>query len=190
MAALVSRHTVSRQFEYSYIHVRPRDPSNQRYALFLHGWPSSAHEWHHQIEHFSELGFGVVAPDCLGYGGTSCPAEVEHYRMKAIAQDIIDILDHENIEQVHGIGHDFGCYLLGRLGVYFPERFVTFSFLGLSYRPPGAFFDVDAVNRMTADRFGYSLFGYMKWFNEAPDVGKLLDKHVRNLSLFVRSSYG
>jgi len=36
----------------------------------IHGWPDLSMGWRYQIPHLVELGFRVVAPDMMGYGGT------------------------------------------------------------------------------------------------------------------------
>lgn len=48
-----------------------------------------------------------MAPDCLGYGGTSKPLDMQAYKGKAMSDDIAEILEHEKIEKVIGIGHDW-----------------------------------------------------------------------------------
>jgi soluble epoxide hydrolase/lipid-phosphate phosphatase len=137
-----------------------------------------AHEWHCQIDHFSQLGYGIIAPDLLGYGGTSRPVNVEDYRLKAMAQDVIDILDHEGILKINGVGHDWGSYLLGRMAVHFPERLSKLAFLAVAYLPPGNIVDLDNINKRTEKKLGYPTFGYQKFFNESPDAIKLLDENV------------
>lgn len=91
---------------YRYIHIRPQQ-SNKPYILFLHGFPSNAYGWRHQIRFFSEKGYGVVAPDLLGYGGTDKPSEPEAYRQKKMADEVVEILDEEGIEKVLGVSHDW-----------------------------------------------------------------------------------
>ncbi|KAF3057588.1 Bifunctional epoxide hydrolase 2 [Trichoderma lentiforme] len=178
---LVSTYRVSRQYLYSYIHVRPIGTKPHRYVLFLHGWPSLASEWHHQIEYFSRLGYGIIVPDLLGYGNTDAPADVNAYKMRLMAEDIIEILDHEAVDSVYGVGHDFGVHLLSRLAFYFPERLTKICFLAVGYYPLGQLFDVEAMNQMTAMNLGYSAFGYMKWFNESPEAPSIMDQHQASL---------
>lgn len=98
--------TTSRSFTYSYIHLKPSD-STRPYILFLHGFPSSSRDWRHQIEYFQRLGYGIIVPDLLGYGGTSKPLESNAYNMKGMSNDVYEILKHENIEQVLGVAHDW-----------------------------------------------------------------------------------
>lgn len=90
---------------YNYVFSRPH--KNKPYILFLHGFPSSSYDWRHQIHFFVDAGYGVIAPDLLGYGGTEKPLELEAYRLKTMSDDIASILDHHEIEQVIAVGHDW-----------------------------------------------------------------------------------
>ena len=61
--------------------------------LFVHGFPSQSSDWHYQIEHFHSKGYGIVAPDLLGYGGTDKPTDLSTFKWKDMSKDVIDILD-------------------------------------------------------------------------------------------------
>lgn len=170
--------TVSRGFTYSYIKIQPAVKDPKPYILFLHGFPSLAHEWHYQIDHFERLGYGIIAPDLLGYGDTSRPLNVEDYRLKLIAQDVVDILDHESIDHVYGVGHDFGVLLLSRMEFYHPNRILKLAFLAVGYAPMGSGVDLDMVNKKTEDMLGYSTVGYMSFFIDDPQATEIVNKHV------------
>lgn len=90
---------------YSYVHIKPSE--EKPYILFCHGFPSSSYDWRHQIAFFSNLGYGIVAPDLLGYGGTDKPKELEPYKMKTMCADVVGILDAVGVEKVLGVGHDW-----------------------------------------------------------------------------------
>ena len=90
---------------YSYVHVMPKD--NKPYILFLHGFPESSFGWRHQIPYFERLGYGIIAPDLLGYGETSKPKEVEAYKQKKMAGEVVHILNVCGVQQVIGVGHDW-----------------------------------------------------------------------------------
>ena len=90
---------------YSYVHVPPKD--SKPYILFLHGFPSSAYDWRHQIGYFSERGYGLIVPDLLGYGATDKPQEKEAYRLKKMSKEVVEILDICRVETVIGVGHDW-----------------------------------------------------------------------------------
>jgi pimeloyl-ACP methyl ester carboxylesterase len=76
------------------------------YILFLYGWPSSSYDWRYQVEYFSPEGYGVTAPDLLGYGGTDTPADLDQYRFKLLSDEIVLLLCCEGIKEVIGVGHD------------------------------------------------------------------------------------
>ncbi|KAA8564741.1 hypothetical protein EYC84_011632 [Monilinia fructicola] len=124
-------HTTTRSLTYSYTHIQPTSPSNP-YILFLHGFPSSSHDWYHQIIYLSTLGYGIIAPDLLGYGGTSKPLSMHLYKLKDMASDLHEILSLHSISASHkaiGVGHDWGSLILSRLVNYYPELFKKLAFL-------------------------------------------------------------
>jgi soluble epoxide hydrolase / lipid-phosphate phosphatase len=90
---------------YRYVFIEPDSPKKP-YLLFLHGFPSSSFDWRHQIDYFGLRGYGVLAPDLLGYGGTDKPNDLESYRLKRMANDMVKILECEGIERVYAVGHD------------------------------------------------------------------------------------
>jgi soluble epoxide hydrolase/lipid-phosphate phosphatase len=106
MAYPYSTYTTTRALTYSYVHIPPQTPKTP-YLLFLHGFPSTSHHWRHQISFFSAKGYGILAPDLLGYGETSKPSEVEMYKGEGMANDIVEIMVSEGIEVVVGVAHDW-----------------------------------------------------------------------------------
>ncbi|TVY14163.1 Bifunctional epoxide hydrolase 2 [Lachnellula arida] len=141
--------------------------------LFLHGFPSTSHEWRHQITHFSSQGYGILAPDLLGYGLSSKPLEVEKYLGSAMSANIIAILTHEGLTSgnVVGIAHDWGTSLLSQLAFRYPSYFSKFVFISVPYQPPGRGMDVSSVNAATKEANGYEQFGYWLFFT-SPEAGK------------------
>lgn len=101
-----STYTTTRALTYSYIHILPQHLTT-RYFLFLHGFPSTSHHWRHQIAFFKEEGYGIIAPDLLGFGETSKPTELEMYRGEEMAKDIVEILMSEGVGMVVGVAHDW-----------------------------------------------------------------------------------
>ncbi|KAG9496366.1 hypothetical protein J7337_012954 [Fusarium musae] len=106
MAFSYSTYTTTRALNYSYIHILPRLP-NTRYLLFLHGFPSTSYHWRHQIPFFKAKGYGIIAPDLLGFGETSRPTELEMYKGEDMARDIVEILTSEGIGTIVGVAHDW-----------------------------------------------------------------------------------
>lgn len=95
-----------------------------------------------------------------------------------MASDIISVLDHENITSpIIGIAHDWGTFLLSRLAVYYPERFLKYVFVSVPFRPPGQIMDVHAINERTEKELGYPMCEYWIFLTEE-GTGKLLGEHV------------
>ncbi|RBA18227.1 hypothetical protein FPRO05_10522 [Fusarium proliferatum] len=172
---------VSRGYEYSYIIRRPTS-APKAFLLFLHGWPSTGQEWHYQLGHFHKAGYAVIAPDLLGSGQTSRPAVADAYRLKAIAQDVVEILDHEQIERVFAVGHDWGSHLLGRLAVFFPGRIEKLAFITVGYIPPGKPVNIGLINERSQQALGYPVFGYQLFLTSRNNnAEKILNQHKESM---------
>ena len=90
-----------------YVHVKPSTSSNKPYILLLHGFPSSSYDWRHQIDFLAKEGYGVLAPDLLGYGDTDKPTDIEAYKGKKMAGEAASLLDALGIDLAIGVGHDW-----------------------------------------------------------------------------------
>lgn len=162
--------------KYAYIHHSPTQPSKPT-LLFIHGFPATSHDWQHQIRHFVASGYGIIAPDCLGYGQTSKPDTVESYIGHNMAADMIAILDHEKVRKVVGISHDWGTYLLSQIASWFPERLEKAVFFSVPFTPPGRGLDVRRINETTRRKKGFEQYGY-QIFLASEGAGKIIGDHV------------
>lgn len=98
--------TVSRSHTYTYY--THRADEGQPTVLLIHGWPDSAEIWSGFItEHLVPNGYGAVALDCLGYGGTSKPLDEKEYDFRAMSADVVEILDTEKLATVACLAHDW-----------------------------------------------------------------------------------
>ncbi|CAG8949420.1 hypothetical protein HYFRA_00005049 [Hymenoscyphus fraxineus] len=167
---------------YAYLYIAATTATMTTFLL-LHGFPSSSYDWRIQIQNLTDAGYGVLVPDLLGYGDTDKPVDVESYRWKRMAGHIVEILGHEGLESVVGVGHDHGCNLLSPLHYYHPEKFSSLVFVSVPYSEPGPF-DIDTLNIQTKERFGYSLYGYWKFFNESSAASVIEAHHDAATSIF------
>ncbi|TBU32927.1 alpha/beta-hydrolase [Dichomitus squalens] len=160
--------------------VSPATDTSKPTLLFVHGFPSTAHDWRYQVAFFAKAGYGIIAPDLLGHGGSSKPSSVDRYAPSKIAADLVDILNHSKAVRVIAIGHDWGSILVSRLGMYYPTRFVAFAFLASGYCPPLAGFDLKVVLDHQKKLAGSELFGY--WLFLAEDSAKgVVDANLESL---------
>jgi soluble epoxide hydrolase/lipid-phosphate phosphatase len=99
--------TTTRSLQYTY-YVSPPSNPNLPTVLLLHGWPDDAHLWSDLIsKHLLPAGYGVLAPDCLGYSGTSKPTTTSSYNSEGMSADLCEILDAEDLLKVISLGHDW-----------------------------------------------------------------------------------
>ena len=104
---LAKKVTLSDGTTYGYVYI-PAKASKPTFLL-LHGAPSSSHMWRNQIERLPKLGFGVLAPDLLGYGDTDKPRDYEAYKLtKYIVPQVAELTSTVvGGEKVIGVGHDW-----------------------------------------------------------------------------------
>ena len=95
----------SRGLKYHYYHSPAQ--TGKATLFFCHGFPSTSKDWRRMVPFFTDAGYGVIAPDMLGYGGTDKPLDPTLYVGSAVAKDLVDIVDAENLEKVVAVGHDW-----------------------------------------------------------------------------------
>ncbi|KAK4944319.1 hypothetical protein LTR10_016205 [Elasticomyces elasticus] len=161
---------------YDYIRVEATSPIKST-IVFFHGFPAIAFGWRHQIKYFADHDYGVIAPDLLGYGGTSKPESVSDYCMPVLVEDIMGIIDHERIDRFHGVGHDTGSALLSRLYNYHPARLLSLTSISTPYNPPASHFDLEAVNKLTKGMIGFEKFAYIR-FLASDRSPQLIEQHI------------
>lgn len=87
--------------------------------VLLHGWPQHWYCWRHLIGPLAEH-YAVIAPDLRGWGWSQAPPG--DYAKSTFAADVLALLDHEGLERVRVIGHDWGGYAAFLLALGHPER--------------------------------------------------------------------
>lgn len=111
--------------KYRYLDVPPKKGSATGTLLFLHGFPDTSFTWHHLLDHFSANGYRCLAPDLLGYGGTSKPDDLAQYTFQSMSKDLAALVRHalgsSSSPKVTVISHDWGAGLAWRFTKYHPE---------------------------------------------------------------------
>ncbi|KAL4980931.1 hypothetical protein BDW66DRAFT_156071 [Aspergillus desertorum] len=100
----------------------------------------------------------------LGYGDTFYPTALEACKTRRMAAEIIKLLDHEGINQVHGVADDTG------------RPFFVGHMSGRAVLQPGEHFDPKAVNALRGQFLDYERFVYLEFFTRS-DAGDILDQH-------------
>lgn len=107
-------------------------------VLLLHGMPDTTSLWSHQASALVNAGYRVVAPDMLGYGKTDKPQESARYAADKILADMLSLIDHLQLSNMHIVGHDWGAFVSWELVLIRPELFNKHVTLSVSH--PGAIF--------------------------------------------------
>lgn len=147
-------------------------------VLLLHGFPSTRRDWRYQVANLSAAGYGIIAPDLLGYGESDRPTELEAYKLKRMSDYLSEIVKHQGLQSVVAVGHDWGTMVLSRSLYWHRELYEKVAFLSTGYNAVGSFFDVDAVNIASLENFRYMQYGYWYFFNSY-NAKDLIEERVR-----------
>ena len=93
-------------------------------VVLLHGHPRTHVTWHRVAPLLAER-FTVVCPDLRGYGQSSKPPTTEDhtpYSKRAMARDIVTLMDVLGHERFAVVGHDRGAYVAMRMALDHPVR--------------------------------------------------------------------
>jgi len=93
------------------------DLGNGEPLVFIHGFASKKESWTHQ---FSLAGkYRIIAVDLRGHGESNI---TEGISINQFAKDVIDLLDHLNIEKAHFCGLSMGGVIIQEIYKQFPKR--------------------------------------------------------------------
>ncbi|KAF4976203.1 hypothetical protein FZEAL_7095 [Fusarium zealandicum] len=115
--------------------------------VLVHGFPDLGFGWRYQVPYFVSLGFRVVVPDMLGYGGSDAPQSLEEYTYKSLAADIKELSQKFVGEgQIILGGHDWGGALVWRIAMWHPELIKgVFSICTPYFTPSKTFTPLDKI---------------------------------------------
>lgn len=120
---------------YQYILAEPEEPIRDT-VLLIHGWPDLAFGWRYQIPLLLSLGYRVVAPNMMGYGGTDAPDALTCYTMKKAADDMAALTAELGLSSIILGGHDWGGAIAYRFAMYYPSLIKAIFVIGTIFAPP------------------------------------------------------
>ncbi|XP_028399110.1 protein ABHD8-like [Dendronephthya gigantea] len=101
----------------------PGERTNKIVIFFIHGVGGSSEIWNEQIEHFTKLGYVVVASDILGHGGSSAPRDASSYTFSEIALDMFAVFDRYRSDRRNIlVGHSYGCSFCTKIASERPRQ--------------------------------------------------------------------
>ncbi|WP_445503660.1 alpha/beta fold hydrolase [Microvirga sp. G4-2] len=122
-----------RRIETSEAIINLRRGGNGPPILLLHGHPQTHVMWHRVAPRLAE-DFTIVCADLRGYGDSSKPpttADHEPYSKRAMARDMVEVMQALGFERFAVVGHDRGGRCAYRMALDHPGRIVALSVLDI-----------------------------------------------------------
>lgn len=102
-------------------------------VLLLHGFPQTLAMWRDIAPIVAER-FSVVCADLRGYGASGCPSSSQDhapYSKRALARDMVAVMDEFGFERFSIAGHDRGGRVAYRAALDHPERVQSLAVLDI-----------------------------------------------------------
>ena len=99
-------------------------------VVLLHGFLESVEMWHDLVPELSKT-HQVICIDLLGHGQTGCLGYV--HTMDDMADAVLQVLKHLNIEKAHVVGHSMGGYVALALAEQQPELFIGLCLMNSTF---------------------------------------------------------
>jgi haloacetate dehalogenase len=141
-------------------------------VLLLHGYPETHAMWH-KVAPSLARDYTVVCPDLRGYGDSSKPRGLpdhSNYSKRAMAQDMVEVMQALGHESFHVVGHDRGGRVGHRLARDHGKRVQTLTVLDLS--------PTLKMYQSTNIQFARAYWHWFFLIQEQPLPEKLLHGHV------------
>ncbi|KAB2578963.1 Alpha/beta hydrolase fold-1 [Lasiodiplodia theobromae] len=176
---------------YRYILGVPKDGQFKATIVLVHGWPDLAFGWRYQIPALIEMGFRVVAPDMMGYGGTDAPRvppeSISLYGFKRAADDIEELARQLGAPKIVLGGHDWGGAVVYRVALWKPDLISHVFAISTPYAPPSKeYFSVEQLVAGPLPQFKYQL----NLASGKPEEGVKTKEDFKKLLVFITGGKG
>ncbi len=98
--------------------------------VLLHGFMENLSIWNDMAPHLSDH-FSLLKIDLPGHGQSDILADV--HTMELMAEEVNAVLDHQNLEKVHLLGHSMGGYVSLAFAEKHPEKLKSLTLFFSSY---------------------------------------------------------
>jgi pimeloyl-ACP methyl ester carboxylesterase len=132
-------------------------------VVLLHGFPEFWYCWRWQVPALAAADFRVLVPDLRGYNLSDKPPGVGNYRLGALVDDVVALIDHAGGERAAVVGHDWGGAIAWALAMRHPQRVERLAILNA---PHPAAFRRELANPAQWLRSWYMLFFQLPWLPE------------------------
>ncbi|WBX99163.1 alpha/beta fold hydrolase [Chryseobacterium gambrini] len=112
-----------------------RKGNGKETLVLLHGFMENLSIWSDMEPHLSD-NFSLLKIDLPGHGQSEIIAEVQ--TMEMMAEEVKKVLDHENINRIHLLGHSMGGYVSLAFAEKHPEYLKSLTLFFSTYFPDDA----------------------------------------------------
>lgn len=136
--------------------------------VFIHGYSRSLDDWYALADSFTP-GHRVIAYDVRGFGQSTKFRDATRYGA-AMAEDVIALLDHLQIERAHLIGHSLGALIAANAASRYPQRVESASLIAGAFHTDSVTFAREADRWVRDLQSGVGLRHFLPWlFPGLPD---------------------
>jgi len=114
--------------------------------VLLHGFMENISIWSDLEKHLSK-DFTLLKIDLPGHGQSDILAEV--HTMEMMAEEVKKVLDHQNLNKIHLLGHSMGGYVSLAFAEKFPEYLKSLTLFFSTYFPDDAEKKKNSVSKVT-----------------------------------------
>ncbi|KAF2477393.1 alpha/beta-hydrolase [Lindgomyces ingoldianus] len=149
-------------FTYHYLYGVPPGEKLIATVFLIHGWPDLSLGWRYQIPLLLDMGFRIVAPDMMGYGGTDAPKvppnPINLYGLKRASDDIAELARQLGAEKIILGGHDWGGFVVWRAAQWHPELIShVFSVCTPYTAPQKEYLSLEDLVKSALPQFAYQI---------------------------------
>lgn len=143
------------------IRIRYREIGQGRPVVLLHGYTDRLEMWAGAADSLA-ADRRVIVPDVRGFGGSDKPADAAAYG-RAMAEDVVALLDALGIDRVDLVGYSMGALISADLSVRHPDRIRSAVLVAGPFFPDSAALATTVAPHLAALERGEGLLSFFRW---------------------------
>jgi pimeloyl-ACP methyl ester carboxylesterase len=162
-----------------------QNSESNEWVTFVHGAGGSSTIWYKQIKSFTKK-YNVLLIDLRGHGRSSKIGLKDihaRYTFPFIAQDVLEVLDYEGIQQCHFAGISLGTIIIRQIAEDYPERVKSMIMGGAIMK-----FNIRSQILMKLGFIFKSLVPYLLLYNFFAFIIMPKNNHKQSRNLFIREA--